>query len=57
MLSALENGDVASLILQIGGATALAVAEPLDPYDTCLFERSDLRHSYEVPLAAVKSPP
>lgn len=53
----LENGEVASLILQTGGATALAVAEPLDPYDTCLFERSDLRYSYELPLAAVKSPP
>ena len=54
---ALEHAADAWTLMEAATATALGFAEPTDPYDTVLFERHDLRDSYELPRADLKSPP
>lgn len=54
---ALEHVADAWTLMEAATATALGFAEPTDPYDTVLFERRDLRDSYELPRADLKSPP
>jgi hypothetical protein len=43
----------ASKLLRLAGATALAVAEPVDPFTTCLFEERHLHPALELPRAVV----
>lgn len=54
---ALEHAAHAWTLIEATNATALGFAEPIDPYNTVLFERHDLRHSYELPWADLRSPP
>lgn len=54
---ALEHVGDAWALVEAAAATVLGFAEPTDPYLTVLFERHDLRDSYELPRASVKSPP
>ena len=54
---AIEHAADAWTLMEAATATALGFAEPTEPYDTVLFERRDLRYSYELPRAHVKSPP
>lgn len=54
---ALAHAADAWTLMEAATATVLGFAEPTDPYDTVLFERHDLRDSYELPRAGLKSPP
>jgi hypothetical protein len=54
---ALDHAADAWTLMEAATATVLGFAEPTDPYDTVLFERHDLRDSYELPRAGLKSPP
>jgi hypothetical protein len=53
----LDHAVDAWTLVEESSATAFGFAEPTDPYDTVLFERHDLRNAYELPRAALKSPP
>jgi hypothetical protein len=54
---ALEHPHDASKLLRLAGATALAVAEPADPFSTCLFEERHLHPALELPRAVVSVGP
>jgi hypothetical protein len=47
----------ASKLLRLAGATTLAVAEPVDPFTTCLFEERHLHPALELPRAVVSVGP
>jgi hypothetical protein len=50
---AVENPHDASKLLRLAGAGTLAVAEPVDPFTTCLFEERHLHPALELPRAVV----
>lgn len=54
---ALTHQPETTHLLWLADASALAVAEPVDPFDTCMFELRDLRPAFELPNAGERSNP
>lgn len=52
-----ENQGDASKLLRLSRATVLAVAEPLRPFDTWLFEERHVHPAFELPKATALVPP